>query len=143
MCEMASFKHRLFRGDLEVRVADLTSHGDTQKRLGLSPKEWHDGHYKPDGTIECRVPEGYAITEAEANERVRNRWPTFFAFLSWCFQQPDVLGPNGHYSGSLDLSWLTSAQGLVLPKTIGGYLYLSGLTSADRKKALGQLKSNG
>jgi hypothetical protein len=32
--------------------------------------------------------------------------------------------------GSLYLSGLTSAKDLVLPKTVGGSLYLSGLTSA-------------
>ena len=35
------------------------------------------------------------------------------------------------FRGSLDLSGLTSAEGLALPQYIGGSLYLSGLTSAE------------
>ena len=36
-----------------------------------------------------------------------------------------------YYIGSLDLSDLTSADGMVLPQSIGGYLDLDGLTSAE------------
>jgi len=38
---------------------------------------------------------------------------------------------NGVIPGWLNLSGLTSAEGLVLPTTIGGWLDLSGLTSAE------------
>jgi len=33
--------------------------------------------------------------------------------------------------GDLDLSWLDSAEGIPLLKSVGGYLYLGGLTSAE------------
>ena len=36
----------------------------------------------------------------------------------------------------LDLSGLTSAEHLKLPEQIGGWLYLRGLTSAERKKVV-------
>jgi len=36
--------------------------------------------------------------------------------------------------GGLYLSGLTSAEGLRLPESVGGGLYLSGLTSADKNK---------
>ena len=47
------------------------------------------------------------------------------------FLKEYVEARNGVIPGSLDLSGLTSAKGLVLPTSIGGGLNLSGLTSAE------------
>ncbi|MCD8563970.1 MAG: hypothetical protein LRY44_03050 [Candidatus Pacebacteria bacterium] len=46
-------------------------------------------------------------------------------------QEEALSGDCVYYRGDLDLSNLTSAEGLTLPQSIGGYLYLSNLTSAE------------
>ena len=66
------------------------------------------------------------IDKVECEERFKNRFSTFISFLNWAFKQE-----NYYSSGWLYLRGLTSAEGLVLPKEIGGSLYLSGLTSAE------------
>lgn len=38
---------------------------------------------------------------------------------------------GGRYDGSIDLSLLASAEGLVLPKHVSGSLWLNRITSAD------------
>ena len=123
MCEFISFFHNPINGD--IKVYDLTSHEKTKQKLELNENIWREGHYLPDGTIEARVADVDRATKDDCNERIRNRWPTFVSFLGWIFKQ------NIDFSGSLDLNGLTSAQGLVLPETIGGYLDLNGLTSAQ------------
>ena len=89
MCQYPSFKHnpREVEGH-DVVVADLFSHGETEKRLGLDVTRWHDGHYLLDGTVECRVPESEpdaAALRATMEESVRRRWPTVEAFLTWAY----------------------------------------------------------
>jgi hypothetical protein len=42
--------------------------------------------------------------------------------------------------GNYNLDSLTSAEGLVLPAKIGGWLYLDSLTSAEREKILSNRK---
>ena len=149
MCRLASFFHNPSTGDVVVGVLD--HHQATVEKLNLDQKVWREGHYLPDGTIEARVQENDRLTMDECNERIRNRWPTFNAFLSWALREisKDGVYPSGLYlsgltsakdlvlpktvSGWLDLSGLTSAKDLVLPKTVSGGLYLSGLTNAERE----------
>ena len=47
---------------------------------------------------------------------------------------PEGLELPEDVDGSLDLSGLTSAEGLKLPEDVGGWLSLSGLTTAERLK---------
>jgi len=49
MCEFASFFYNPKTG--EIKVWDLTSHGNTEKALGLDLSVWGEGHYRPDGDI--------------------------------------------------------------------------------------------
>jgi len=45
-----------------------------------------------------------------------------------------IFETNPEITGNLNLSFLTSADGLKLPENVGGYLYLDGLTSAEGLK---------
>jgi len=85
MCKFASFKHNPNQpSGYDIRVADLFSHGNTEKILGLTEKQgWYDGHYLPSGTVEFRIPGG---TSEVAVESVKERWPTFMDFLRWAYQ---------------------------------------------------------
>ena len=126
MCRDLSYFHRPDTGD--VCVAVLNSHADTEKQLKLNLKLWREGHYLPDGTIEARVAPEDRTTAHECAERIRARWPRFVDFFAWALK---TTNQEEKYGNHLDLSGLTSAQGLVLPKTVGGYIDLGGLTSAD------------
>jgi hypothetical protein len=125
MCRLASFFHNPATGDVVVGVLD--HHQATAEKLKLDQRIWREGHYLPDGTIEARVQDNDRATQDECGERIRNRWPTFAAFLSWALRE---ISQNDVYPNSLYLRGLTSAKDLVLPKTVNGWLYLSGLTSA-------------
>jgi hypothetical protein len=125
MCQFISFFHRPDNGD--VAIFDLTSHSNTQAKLSLNEKLWREGHYLPSGQIVCRVAPDDKITEQECNERLKNHYPSFVEFFNWAMGETCKIGI---YSGSLDLSSLTSAAGLKLPNKISGYLDLRSLTSA-------------
>lgn len=65
----------------DVRVACLYSHGITENWLDLSPVgPYTEGHYLPDGTIECRTLTGRSAASESA---VRTRWPSFADFERW------------------------------------------------------------
>ena len=49
MCEFISFFHLPDTG--EIKVWDLESHGNTEKKLELDMKKWREGHYTPKGRI--------------------------------------------------------------------------------------------
>ena len=131
MCQFAS---GLFRPDtMEVRVADLSSHSETQRQLGLSPESdgtrpdgWREFHYTPAGQIQCRVLDGDSHTAHECESAIRARWPEFNGFLRWALANC----PNP-YPGSLDLR-RCALTGVTLPD-VGGWLYLRGcdLTGVD------------
>jgi hypothetical protein len=123
MCRLASFFHLPATG--EVKVAVLDSHGDTEKQLNLDPKIWREGHYTPEGNIELRLTDEDRVDRTEYETAFHNRFPSFINFLNWAFKE---IGDK--YGGWLNLSGLTSAKDLVLPKEIGDSLYLNGLTSA-------------
>ena len=125
MCQFISFFHRPDNGD--VAIFDLTSHSNTQAKLSLNEKLWREGHYLPSGQIVCRVAPDDKITEQECNERLKNHYPSFVEFFNWAMGETCKIGI---YSGSLDLSSLTSAAGLKLPNKISGHLDLRSLTSA-------------
>ena len=116
MCKMASFFHRKTDGmGLEIKVWDLCGHGETQEHLKLTDKAgWFEGHYLPDGEVVCRIPDG---EDKERAEEVKRRYPTFNAFLQWCFTQEINTG------GSLDLRDC-DLKGIKLPDSIGGWLDL-------------------
>ena len=125
MCRLASFKYR--PDTQEIAVFAITSHGETEKELNLNVKLWHDGHYLPDGSIECRLPEHNRDASMEAY--IKDRWPTFVEFYLWALEQH---GQDKHYKGDLDLSSLTTIPDwFTLPASIGGWLFLS---EALRKK---------
>jgi len=117
---------------MEVRVADLSSHSETYKKLGLAdgpkPNQWREMHYTSDGEVECRVLDVDSRTAPECVEAITARWPSFVQFISWAINNPESVG------GYLDLGGLTSAEGLKLPESVGGGLYLRGLTSAEGLK---------
>ena len=112
---MASFWHNPINGD--IAVYDLTSHSSTQKHLKLNERVWREGHYLPSGEIECRLCDCDRIEPHEANERLRNRFPTFKEFLQWALTQ--------NISGTLDLRGCDLTD-ITLPSTVGDTLYLSG-----------------
>ena len=118
MCKMASFWHNPNTG--EIRVWDLMSHEETAEQLGLNDQYWREGHYLPDGTIKCRVLDTDRATATACNERLRERFPTFWDFLRWAFTQP--------LHGSLDLRGCTIPEGLRFPESVGGSLDLRGCT---------------
>ena len=110
---MCRFVSGLFRPDtMEVMVADLNSHSETQKALGLPPGSdgsrpgsWREFHWIPgQARPECRVLEGDEHTAEECSSAMVARWPRFTDFLSWALSQPQSIG------GSLDLGGLTSAE---------------------------------
>ena len=123
MCKMASFLYKVTENGLDLKVGVLDSHSETEKIV--NDKTFREGHYFPDGTIECRrIPED-RWSKNDAEEMVRARWPSFARFFSWAIKSDGYVGCE-----NFDLRGLTSAKDLVLPKTVGGWLYLSGLTSA-------------
>jgi hypothetical protein len=135
MCKMASFWHNPNTGG--IRVWDLTGHSETAEHLKLNEKYWREGHYLPDGTIECRVLPTDKHDQTACNERLRDRFPTFGSFLAWCLTQPlgsslDLRGCDlkgiklpTSVGGSLDLSGC-DLKGIKLPTSVGGWLDLSG-----------------
>ena len=146
MCKFASFFHK--PGTDEVAVYNLGSHSDTESALALDKAIWSEGHYLPDGTLLARVSPYSNFSQKECEAVIRARFPTFIDFLNWAFIQKidtDGLDLSGLTSaqglklpstvgGGLDLRGLTSAQGLKLPSTVKGWLYLRGLTSAELAK---------
>ena len=125
MCEFASFFHNPLNGDVAVKVLD--SHGETEKALKLNLKVWREGHYLPSGEFELRY-DNDRIDKTEYEETFKQRFPSFISFFTWALREVDG---QTHYKGSLDLSGLTSAEGLVLPEEVSGSLDLRGLTSAE------------
>ena len=113
---MCDFMSGFFKPDtMEVKVADLNSHGDTARALklldGPSPNGWRELHYRPNETMECRVLPGDAFTAKQAEAQIRERWPRFVDFLSWSLRQPTYIGVY------LDLGGLTSAERDAVLKT--------------------------
>ena len=111
MCRMAS---GLFRPDtMQVLVADLTSHSETQKAHGLGPESdgpapngWREFHYTPEGEIECRTLACDARAGDEARAEILRRWPTFIDFFNWAIREPKFSS-----MGPLDLSGRTLTLG--------------------------------
>ena len=125
MCQFISFLYRPDNGDIEV--FDLTSHSNTQEKLGLKEPLWCEGRYLPNGEIVCRGTDKNRVKDSDCAERLRGRFPNFIDFSNWCFEK-NISGIE-----TLDLSSLTSAQGLKLPNGIK-WLDLSSLTSAQGLK---------
>jgi len=126
MCQFASF---IFNPrTLEVKIYDLGSHAKTFDHFGLVDGAeadcWREGHYRPDGTISCCCLDIDTHLASECEAILRKKWPTFINFFNSSRELEN-------YRGSLDLRSLTSAEGLILPKRVGGGLDLRSLTSAD------------
>ena len=100
MCQMASFKHNPERQ--EIAVYNLVSHGATEEQTGKTEASgWYDGHYLPDGTVQCRVPGG---EDAVMDGWVKSQWPTFGAFLKWALcNGADVNAKDG--DGNTAMVW--------------------------------------
>ena len=126
MCKLASFIFKPTE-QMEVRTYVITGHSETLEHFKVSDDKsnnaWREGHYLPDGTIECRVIDGDILTSEQCQKWVKSQWPTFIDFLNWHFK-------NNTECGSLDLRSLTDAKGLTLPEKCGS-LYLSSLTDAN------------
>ena len=125
MCQFASF---IFNPrTLEVKIYDLGSHAKTFDHFGLVDGAeadcWREGHYRPDGTISCCCLDIDTHLASECEAILRKKWPTFINFFNSSRELEN-------YRGSLDLRSLTSAEGLILPKRVGGGLDLRSLTSA-------------
>jgi len=102
---------------MPILVADLNSHGKTEKLLKLAPdagaNDWHDGHYFPNGEIECRCVDGDELTKKQCESAIRARWPRFADFLNWAFAQPAVAGlPTLDARGAI-LTNVTLPAGLI------------------------------
>jgi uncharacterized protein YjbI with pentapeptide repeats len=135
MCRFASFWHNPINGD--VVVYDLCSHSATREKLNINENLWREGHYLPNGEIECRLIDKDRITTDEANERMRSKFPTFKSFLGWALKESiggslDVSGCDltgitlpTSIGGSLDVSGC-DLTGITLPTSIGGSLYVRG-----------------
>ena len=122
MCEMASFLYRPDTGD--IVVYDLTGHGGTQKKLGLTEPLWCEGHYLPSGEIKCRTPDKNKEIEEKNEEHIRNRFPTFISFFMWAIKD-DIISSDG-----FDLRGLTTLpDGIVFPENMSGSLNLRSLTT--------------
>lgn len=75
----------------------------------------------PNGIFELRFNSEDRVDKLEYETAFHSRFPSFVSFFNWAMSE---VAKNGIYSGSLDLSGLTSAKDLVLPKSIGGWLDL-------------------
>ena len=115
MCKFASFFHNPLTGDIAVSVLD--SHGETEKKLSLSPKIWREGHYLPTGEIDLRLAEDDRVDRAEYEESFRVRFPTFKSFLIWALGEI-----GGTIGGSLYVSGC-DLKGVTLPKAIKIFYY--------------------
>ena len=134
MCQFISFFHNPLNGD--IAVSDLNSHGNTETELKLNKNIWREGHYLPNGGVELRFnPDD--ITPENYEEHFKNRFPTFIDFFNYCIMSTNSKETFGGY---LDLRGLKSAKGLVLPKSVGGYLDLSYNVRAEYEKLKGGCK---
>ena len=118
MCQFISFFHN--PNTDKIKVYDLCGHSQTSEALNLDLKVWREGHYLPNGTVECRVLSTDRKTQAECNEQLLSKWPTFKDFLTMCLA---TIGKK--YGGNLYLSGC-DLKGIVLPESVGGSLYLRG-----------------
>ena len=133
MCQFISFLHNT--ETVDIAVYDLTSHSGTQKKLGLNEPLWCEGHYLPSEEIICRVSDKSRKSRGACEERLRNRFPTFFDFFAWAISQEGIISSDG-----FDLSGLTSLPAAVkFPEKIGGSLYLR----QDLKEKYLQKKNKG
>ena len=107
MCDISSFFYRPIEG-VPIAVAVLNHHAATKEKLKLDadtgPNSWHEGHYKPNGEIECRGLTGDELSPSECVAEIRAKWPTFIQFFNWAIKEGKTV------SGWLDLSGLTSAE---------------------------------
>jgi hypothetical protein len=126
MCRMASFFHNPITG--EILVYDLNSHSETEKHLKLSPKgPFREGHYLPNGTVECRVVEDEdSVSQETCNKLLKSRFPTFLSFFRW------AIANGGHVGKDLDLIGLheINEEGLKIPEGVTELL-LNSLKSAE------------
>src|SRR3990167_9154355 len=118
MCEMASFIwKRCEAAGVEVCTHDLTSHANTYDGYpGQTEKTgWYEGHYKLNGEIQCRTPDG---TDQVAEDEIRRRYPTVWDFITSKWPASVT---------RLDLSGATIPASLVIPASVTR-LDLSGAT---------------
>ena len=92
------------------------------------PQGWPEADWNLGLMKDLEVFETKSSHEAAMERHVRKLYPTMAA---WEAGDKPRLTADMIITGDLDLSGLTSAEGLVLPTSIGGNLYLSGLTSAE------------
>ena len=146
MCEKAT-SHLFKVSTREIVVHSIDSHSATRAALSIGDKdtsylevEWIDGKTAPS----IRFGDQDEYERQLIRDLYSKKFPTRIALINFCVarNKNNFLDLRGLTSaeglvlpesvgGSLDLRGLTSADGLVLPKIVGGYLELSGLTSAE------------
>ena len=108
--------------DYQKKAADMKHLTDIEERhtLGqeLSPEDLRF-LYQLDGKIQ-----GFGYEEDPRIKEILSNRDNISDLNS-------IFETNPEITGNLNLSFLTSAEGLTLPKNVGGYLWLSGLRSAE------------
>lgn len=90
----------------EILVSDLCSHGNTETALKIDPSgPYREGHYLPDGKIECRVVTDDGVSSDTCNKLLKARFPRFIDFYNWCMKQDGV-----------DIEWLDLNSLTALPE---------------------------
>ena len=89
MCQYISFFFNDASDPIDVKVACLSSHGDTENMLDLGPEgPYTEGHYLPNGTVECRI-ECLPFQSENARQAILKRWPTFRTFEQWAITESE------------------------------------------------------
>ena len=111
-----------------ILCQNLTSHDATVNALRIAPETYREWEWtREDGgeSLNVRVLPGE--DRAEFWSAILALYPRRILCINECLRQIAEGGRNVN----LDLSGLTSAEGLTLPQSVGGSLRLSGLTSAE------------
>lgn len=89
MCRLASFIYN--PKTQEIKIGDIISHASTYDITGMREcAGWYEGHYLPDGEIQCRTPLDSG-NDTVMEEEARRRWPSFTDFFKWCIStHPEI-----------------------------------------------------
>lgn len=100
MCQFASFFWSVHKES--IRFWDLISHSNTEEHLGLHDDDgWREGHYLPNGSVECRqLPEDMPNIGRAAAEVLKEKHPELESFLE------TALGKVAPMSEALALAYM-------------------------------------
>ena len=106
----------------KILCLNLTSHDETIRLLKIQPETYREWEWtREDGGDSLDVRVLANEDRAEFWSAIVAQYPRRIDAINECIRQMAASGRNLDY----DLSGLTSAEGLVLPTTVGGYLDLS------------------